>query len=247
MMSVREFRSRRCHEQRHRDHCGPAGNLWFTAGLAGKIGRITHAGVSTEFSAGIKHGGQPTEFTRGPDGNLVHRGKTRRIGRSTRGGVLTNESPRHHGFRAPYGSTAGSDGNLWFTSKGRGQLARGATPGSPLGESSRVLPGLAHPRPIGSPRAHATYGSVNSVRPQAPAGSGTASITPRPVMSRGGLRPGSGSQQGRTATMGSVHRAAPVTIGKIHPGGRQTRSPQLARCCSPRNHRTGRTATRSPR
>ena len=38
---------------------GPDGNLWFTEALAGKIGRITPAGVITEFSAGLTPGGQP--------------------------------------------------------------------------------------------------------------------------------------------------------------------------------------------
>src|SRR5262249_43079039 len=49
---------------------GPDGNLWFTESLAGRIGRITPAGVVTEFSAGITPGGQPAEITAGPDGNL---------------------------------------------------------------------------------------------------------------------------------------------------------------------------------
>src|SRR5262245_5907799 len=49
---------------------GPDGNMWFTDALAGKIGRITPAGVITEFSAGITPGAQPTEITAGPDGNL---------------------------------------------------------------------------------------------------------------------------------------------------------------------------------
>src|SRR5262245_66477187 len=48
---------------------GPDGNLWFTESLAGRIGRITPAGVVTEFSAGITPGSQPAEITAGPDGN----------------------------------------------------------------------------------------------------------------------------------------------------------------------------------
>src|SRR5262245_47706049 len=48
---------------------GPDGNLWFTESLAGRIGRITPAGVITEFFAGITPGSQPAEITAGPDGN----------------------------------------------------------------------------------------------------------------------------------------------------------------------------------
>src|SRR5262249_27039557 len=49
---------------------GPDGNLWFTEGLTGAIGRITPAGAITEFTTGITAGAQPNEITAGPDGNL---------------------------------------------------------------------------------------------------------------------------------------------------------------------------------
>jgi virginiamycin B lyase len=53
---------------------GPDGNLWFTEGLVlpigstlhSSIGRITTAGVVTEFVAP----GYPVGITSGPDGNL---------------------------------------------------------------------------------------------------------------------------------------------------------------------------------
>src|SRR5882757_2016183 len=48
---------------------GPDGNLWF-AEQAGRIGRITPAGVVTEFSNGITADSRPFAITAGPDGNL---------------------------------------------------------------------------------------------------------------------------------------------------------------------------------
>ncbi|MDX6698579.1 MAG: virginiamycin lyase [Solirubrobacteraceae bacterium] len=48
---------------------GPDGNLWF-AELGDAIGRITPAGVITEFSAGINSPASPSGIAAGPDGNL---------------------------------------------------------------------------------------------------------------------------------------------------------------------------------
>src|SRR5262249_56583218 len=48
---------------------GPDGNLWFTENSANRIGRITPAGVVTEFAAGITPNSGPNEITAGPDGN----------------------------------------------------------------------------------------------------------------------------------------------------------------------------------
>src|SRR5262252_6287005 len=45
---------------------GPDGNLWFTETSTDRIGRITPAGVVTEFSAGITPGSGPNEITAGP-------------------------------------------------------------------------------------------------------------------------------------------------------------------------------------
>src|SRR5262245_10416358 len=107
---------------------GPDGNMWFTDALAGEIGRITPAGVITEFSAGLTPGGQPTEITAGPDGNLWFTEQfPDRIGRITPAGVITAFSAGIPRLRAPYGITAGPDGNLWFTmEKGAGGTLVGA-------------------------------------------------------------------------------------------------------------------------
>jgi hypothetical protein len=49
---------------------GPDGNLWFTEYWGNRIGRITPAGVITEFSTGLFAHAQPPDITAGPDGNL---------------------------------------------------------------------------------------------------------------------------------------------------------------------------------
>jgi hypothetical protein len=49
---------------------GPDGNLWFAEYFGNRIGRITPAGVVTEFSAGISPGSGLGAITAGPDGNL---------------------------------------------------------------------------------------------------------------------------------------------------------------------------------
>src|SRR5262245_34540933 len=67
---------------------GPDGNLWFAESIADRIGRITPAGVVTQFS--LPFLSQPAEITAGPDGNLwfTETGSSR-IGRITPAGVIT--------------------------------------------------------------------------------------------------------------------------------------------------------------
>jgi hypothetical protein len=48
---------------------GPDGNLWFTEALGNKIGRITPAGVITEYDLTTANSG-PVGIVAGPDGNL---------------------------------------------------------------------------------------------------------------------------------------------------------------------------------
>src|SRR5262245_44006414 len=65
---------------------GPAGNLWFTEQAGNKIGRITPAGIITEFVISTYFG--PAGITAGPDGNLWFVGYGG-IGRITLSGVPT--------------------------------------------------------------------------------------------------------------------------------------------------------------
>jgi hypothetical protein len=95
---------------------GPDGNLWFTE-LTDAVGRITTAGVPTEFTLPTSnvfiHG-----IASGPDGALWITGETGQhtaafIGRVTTSGSLTTYRLADPGA-SPQGITAGPDGNLWF-------------------------------------------------------------------------------------------------------------------------------------
>jgi len=95
---------------------GPDGNLWFTEFDGNRIGRITPAGVVTEFSAGISAGAYPYGITAGPDGNLwFTEYYSNRIGRITPAGAVTEFSAGISADTVRVNITAGPDGNLWFT------------------------------------------------------------------------------------------------------------------------------------
>ena len=85
--------------------------MWFSE--LHQIGRITTAGVITEYSA--TSNSDPFGITAGPDGALwfteTFNGK---IGRITTAGLIT-EYPVSAAFGQPNMITAGPDGALWFT------------------------------------------------------------------------------------------------------------------------------------
>jgi streptogramin lyase len=87
-------------------------NLWFTETGGLKIGRITPAGVITEFS--ITGAQSLLGIVSGPDGNIwftdQFAGFIGRINTSGGGLVTFKLAPNSH----PQGITVGPDGNLWF-------------------------------------------------------------------------------------------------------------------------------------
>ena len=99
---------------------GPDGNLWFTICRCtvgnsnnGSIGRITPAGLITEFPT--SPGSAPDGITSGPDGNLwFTEVGVNKIARITPAGVNT-EFPVPTPDAGPEKIIAGPDGNLWFT------------------------------------------------------------------------------------------------------------------------------------
>lgn len=110
---------------------GPDGNLWFTEGMANKIGRITPAGTITEYPLPNANS-YPTHITAGPDGNLWFTeggSAAARIGRITPDGAVTEFVVCVPGSSIE-GITAGPDGNLWFTEYSRNKVGRISPAGS---------------------------------------------------------------------------------------------------------------------
>jgi uncharacterized repeat protein (TIGR01451 family) len=106
---------------------GPDGNLWFAELSGRKIGRITTAGVVTEFPLPVLvSDNQPNQITVGPDGNLWFTTYGNTIGRITTAGVITLLPVP---IDVTWGIVAGPDGNLWFTEVDRNKIARITTAG----------------------------------------------------------------------------------------------------------------------
>jgi streptogramin lyase len=115
---------------------GPDGNLWFTESGTNKIGRITTAGVITEFVLPSVPG-LPRAITAGPDGNVwfTEQSPYAAVGRITPAGVITEFVISNVGGIGPLaGITSGPDGNLWFTEFGAGKIGRIDTAGNLIGE-----------------------------------------------------------------------------------------------------------------
>jgi hypothetical protein len=81
-----------------------------------RLGKITTAGVVTEYSAGITANSGLAGIAAGPDGNLwFTEPDGDRIGKITTAGVVTEYRNGITAGSWPYGIAAGPDGNLWFT------------------------------------------------------------------------------------------------------------------------------------
>jgi virginiamycin B lyase len=100
---------------------GAGGDLWFTEGFGAGIGRITTAGVLTEYP--IPSGNGAYGIAPGPDGNIWFTEQTSsKIASITTGGVITE-------FAVPTTAeidflTAGPDGAIWFTSESDGKIGK---------------------------------------------------------------------------------------------------------------------------
>ena len=109
---------------------GPDGNLWFAEENANKIGRITTAGVVTEFPIPTPNS-DTAEIVAGPDGSVwFMEFAANKIGRITPAGIIT-EFPIPTPQSSPDGSeiTAGPDGNLWFAENAANKIGRMTTSG----------------------------------------------------------------------------------------------------------------------
>jgi streptogramin lyase len=128
---------------------GPDGNLWFTMCSRGTIGRITPAGVMTEFPLAASYSA-PIDITAGPDGNLWFADEAQRaVGRLTPDGVVTRFPVPvvSGGFPSLRAITAGPDDNLWLTYKIGPSILR-ITPFGKVTEFS-LYPNTAIDSPMG--------------------------------------------------------------------------------------------------
>jgi streptogramin lyase len=119
---------------------GPDGNLWYTDTGTGKVGKISHSGVTSEYPAG-EH--EPEGITSGPDGNLwfVEYGHPN-VGRMTPAGAATLYTLTR-GETHNTGIADGPDGDLWFTEPRLGYIGRMTTAGTVVGEYA--LPKNSYP------------------------------------------------------------------------------------------------------
>jgi streptogramin lyase len=131
---------------------GPQGDLWFTVGIGGSrglIGRITPAGITTEFTPELGFADEPGWLVAAPDGNLWFANSTAgnnntswSIARMTPAGAFSAFS---EGLdpESVDDLTVGSDGNVWFVN------------GPAIGRISIVepppSPPTAPPLPIAAP------------------------------------------------------------------------------------------------
>jgi len=107
---------------------GPDGNLWFTEPAISKIGRITPAGVVTEFPTATSNA-SPAGITAGPDGNLwFTEPAVNRVGTITPSGAASDLALASGS--APARIVPGPDHNLWVTEPGAHAIARVTTGGT---------------------------------------------------------------------------------------------------------------------
>ncbi len=106
---------------------GPDNNLWFTEWAASKIGRITVAGIITEWALAAS---QPDSIVPGPDGNLWFvESNANKIGKITTAGAITEYTIPTAGS-VPRTIVAGPDGNLWFSGSASNKIGKVTTAGA---------------------------------------------------------------------------------------------------------------------
>src|SRR5438876_208686 len=131
---------------------GPDGNIWF-AEVSGVIGRITSAGVITEFASDLIRDSGPFAITAGRDGNLwFTEFFGNRIAQITPAGVVTEFPPLPNPapLNGPRAITAGHDGNLWFTESNSNKIGRVVFAGPPV-TPPPVTPPPVIPPPVTPP------------------------------------------------------------------------------------------------
>lgn len=107
----------------HSIAAGADGALWFTMKTAGRVGRITPAGVVSQFDLPTP-AAEPAGIAAGPDGNVWFTERAgNRVGRITPEGTVTEfQIPTPDS--QPVDIAAGPDGRLWFTEYAGNRVGR---------------------------------------------------------------------------------------------------------------------------
>ncbi len=123
---------------------GPDGNLWFLENARNAVGRVTPAGVISEFSLGNFAPYYSRGLTTASDGNLWFASPTNNgIARLTTSGTETGFSAGITSNSVPSGISTGPDGNLWFTEQSGNRIGRITTSGVVTEFSSGITAGAS--------------------------------------------------------------------------------------------------------
>jgi streptogramin lyase len=121
--SVTEFTIPTANSQPNGITAGPGGNLWFVELSGNKVGKITPAGVVTEFPLTGLFNPQPFGIAAGIDGNLWFTTLGNLVGKMTPAGDF-NVWYIPTADCLPYGIAAGPDTNLWFMEGGGNKVGK---------------------------------------------------------------------------------------------------------------------------
>jgi streptogramin lyase len=126
---VTEFALPRSESLPHRIALGADGNMWFTEQTGHSIGRISPAGVISEFP--LPQGRNSFAIAAGPDGNMwFTEARSNRIGRIDPSGAIVEFSTGLSSRSNPGEITAGPDRALWFLDQDGGKIGRITTSGA---------------------------------------------------------------------------------------------------------------------
>jgi streptogramin lyase len=196
---------------------GSDGNMWFVEVAGSRFGRITPAGVVTDFStgSGISTNSRPWGIAAGPDGNLWFTEESgNRIGRLTPSSASAVElsagiSPGA-GLR---GIAAGPDGNVWFT-EDAGRIGRITPAGAVTEFSLGITPG-SRPLDIIAGRDGNLWftelqGGIGRITPAGVVTEFTAGLTPNVLPQ--GITAGPDGNLWFTELQGGIGRITPAGV-----------------------------------
>jgi streptogramin lyase len=195
---------------------GPDGNIWFLE--THKVGKITPAGVITEYSTGLNAGNSLFRMgSEGPDGNMwfSDRGTTKAIGRITPDGTITEFSTGLNPSSNPGRLQSGPDGNMWFVDQGVTKAIGVITPTGQITEFALS--------PTSNPNSVRTGpdGNVWFTDQGTPKAIGMINPTTHAVQEfSAGLNPGSVPQIIETGSDGAMwfsDNGTPSAVGRIDP------------------------------